>query len=165
MTARGYELDEGLRTLKERLRKLELAVARNRPATGSNFDNTGSGSSSDNTQDALDELFALIAAGEPFATPAIVLGEAAAAGVATTVIRSDATVAAFDATVPVTQAFSDAAATGSVAFAARRDHRHGMPAASGVGAILITDTPAGTPLVFADLLQNEEGTDLLYADP
>ena len=63
-----------------------------------------------------------------FATPAIVLGTAAAAGVAGTVIRSDATVVAFDATVPVTQAFGDAAATGDAAVAARRNHRHGMPA-------------------------------------
>ena len=35
----------------------------------------------------------------------------------------------FDATVPVTQAFSDAAATGAATVAARRDHVHGMPAA------------------------------------
>jgi hypothetical protein len=63
-----------------------------------------------------------------FATPSIALSTAAAAGAATTVIRSDSTIAAFDATVPVTQAFSDAAATGSAAFAARRDHKHGMPA-------------------------------------
>lgn len=67
-----------------------------------------------------------------FATPAIALGTAAAAGVATTVIRSDATIVAFDATVPVTQNFSDAAATGSAAVAARRDHVHGMPAAPSV---------------------------------
>ena len=65
-----------------------------------------------------------------FATPAIVLGTAAAAGVATTPIRSDGTIAAFDATAPVTQAFADVAATGSVAFAARRDHKHGMPAST-----------------------------------
>jgi hypothetical protein len=65
--------------------------------------------------------------GAAFATPAIVLGSSAAAGAATTVIRSDATIAAFDATVPVTQAFGDSAATGSAAFAARRDHVHGMP--------------------------------------
>jgi hypothetical protein len=67
--------------------------------------------------------------GVTFATPAIVLGTAAAAGAATTVIRSDSTIVAFDATVPTTQAFGDAAATGSAAFAARRDHLHGMPAA------------------------------------
>jgi hypothetical protein len=32
------------------------------------------------------------------------------------------------------------------------------------GEILISDTPAGTPLVFADLLQNEAQDDLLYSD-
>lgn len=72
----------------------------------------------------------LVGAGIPsFATPSIALGTAAAAGAASTVIRSDSTIAAFDSTVPTTQAFGDAAATGSAAFAARRDHRHGMPAA------------------------------------
>jgi hypothetical protein len=40
-----------------------------------------------------------------------------------------------------------------------------MPNASGgIGEILISDTPS-TPLVFADLLQNEDQDDLLYADP
>ena len=41
------------------------------------------------------------------------------------------------------------------------------PAASAnaVGPILIADTPAGSPLVFADLLQNEAGADLLYEEP
>jgi hypothetical protein len=46
----------------------------------------------------------------------------------------------FDATVPVTQAFGDAAATGAAAVAARRDHKHGMPS---IGVILdrkVTDT-------------------------
>jgi hypothetical protein len=33
-----------------------------------------------------------------------------------------------------------------------------------VGPILVSDTPAGSPLVFADLLQTEAGDDLLYAD-
>jgi hypothetical protein len=37
--------------------------------------------------------------------------------------------ALFDATVPETQAFGDSAATGSAAVAARRDHKHAMPAA------------------------------------
>lgn len=63
-----------------------------------------------------------------FATNTVALGTAAAAGSAATLIRSDATVAAFDATVPTTQAIGDAAATGSIAFAARRDHKHAMPA-------------------------------------
>ncbi len=65
---------------------------------------------------------------EAFATPAIVLGSAVAAGSATTHIRSDGTIAAFDTTAPATQAFSDAAAVGTVAFAARRDHKHAMMA-------------------------------------
>lgn len=37
--------------------------------------------------------------------------------------------ALFDATVPSTQAFGDAASAGSAAVAARRDHKHAMPAA------------------------------------
>ena len=64
---------------------------------------------------------------EAFVAPAIVLGTAAAAGVATTPIRSDATIVAFDATAPVDQASADTAAAGTAAVAARRDHRHGMP--------------------------------------
>ncbi len=144
-----------------------------------------------------------------FATPAVVLGTAAAAGAATTVIRSDSTIVAFDATVPTTQAFGDSAATGSAAVAARRDHKHGEPTAAvttsgltqatgkllgrstastgaieeitvgtgltlsagtlsgsaqGIGPILISDTPS-TPLIFADLIQNEAQDDLVYADP
>lgn len=99
-------------------------------------------------------------------TPALTLGTSNSAGTASMAVRTDATIAAFDATVPVTQAFGDAAATGSAGVAARRDHVHGMPAtpASGVGEILISDTPS-TPLVFGDLLQNEAQDDLIYADP
>jgi len=65
---------------------------------------------------------------EAFTTPAIVLGSAAAAGSATTLIRSDATIAAFDATAPTTSAVADAAAVGTAAFASRRDHTHGREA-------------------------------------
>lgn len=68
--------------------------------------------------------------GGSFATPAIVLGTAAGAGSATTVIRSDATIIAFDTTAPVNQAIADSAATGLQAVAARRDHKHGMPSAA-----------------------------------
>ncbi len=63
-----------------------------------------------------------------FATPSISLGTSAAAGDATTVIRSNSTIAAFDATAPSTQAFGDTASTGEATVAARRDHKHGMPA-------------------------------------
>jgi hypothetical protein len=81
-----------------------------------------------------------------FATPAVVLDSAAAAGAAATLIRSDATIAAFDATVPTTQAFSDAAAVGTAAFAARRDHKHAMPAL-GTGA---TNACAGNDARLSD---------------
>jgi hypothetical protein len=99
-----------------------------------------------------------------YATPAIVLGTAAAAGAAASVIRSDSTIVAFDATVPTTIAFSDAAATGSAAIAARRDHRHGAPAnPGGFGPLLIADTHS-TPIVFGDVILNEAQDDFLYAD-
>ncbi len=62
-------------------------------------------------------------------TPALTLGTTNATGAAATPIATDATIAAFDATAPVTQAYGDAAATGAAGVAARRDHKHGMPAA------------------------------------
>ena len=68
--------------------------------------------------------------GSTFATPSIALGTAAAAGAASTVIRSDATIVAFDTTAPVNQAIADSAATGAAAVASRRDHKHGMPSAA-----------------------------------
>ena len=40
------------------------------------------------------------------------------------------------------------------------DHQH----TTAVGELLISDTPAGTPLVFSDVLQNEDQDDLLYED-
>lgn len=67
-----------------------------------------------------------------FGAPAIVLGTAAANGSIDEVIRRDATIVAFDASLPTTQAFGDAAATGSVAKAAHRDHKHAMPSASAI---------------------------------
>lgn len=79
---------------------------------------------------------------ESFATNAVVLGTAAAAGAATTPMRSNDTIAAFDATAPVTQAFGDAAAVGAIAFAARRDHKHGMPALPTPPAIVRTTSVA-----------------------
>ena len=63
--------------------------------------------------------------GTTFATPGLTLGTANSEGAASTVIRSDATVAAFDATVPTTMTYGAAAAAGSAAVAARRDHTHG----------------------------------------
>jgi hypothetical protein len=100
-----------------------------------------------------------------YATPAIVLGSSAAAGAASTVIRSDSTIAAFDATVPVTQAFGDTAATGSAAKAARRDHVHGMPAAPTSGQHILLADGHATPFSFTDLLQMDDGSDFMWSDP
>jgi hypothetical protein len=69
-----------------------------------------------------------------FATGSISLGTTASAGVATTLIRSDATIAAFDATVPTTIAVGASASAGAAAVAARRDHTHGMAAFGSVTA-------------------------------
>lgn len=69
-----------------------------------------------------------IGAASTFAVPAFTFGTTAAAGSATTAVRSDAQVALFDTGAPVTQALGDTAAAGAGAFAARRDHKHGMPA-------------------------------------
>lgn len=74
------------------------------------------------------------AASVVYGTPALVLGTVAAAGSTDEAIRRDSTIIAFDATVPVTQAFGDSAATGSAAVAARRDHKHAMPANPFTGA-------------------------------
>lgn len=68
-------------------------------------------------------------------TPALTFGTSAAAGSSGTFINSDATLPIFDATVPSTQAFSDAAAAGAAGVAARRDHKHGMPASPGGGSL------------------------------
>lgn len=59
-----------------------------------------------------------------FATPSIALGATAAAGAAGTVIRSDATIDAFDTTDPAATTPGNAAVVGTVDFAARRDHVH-----------------------------------------
>ncbi len=63
--------------------------------------------------------------GATYAAPALTLGTANAAGAASTGIRSDASIAIFDATAPTASAVGDAAAVGAAAIAARRDHVHG----------------------------------------
>ncbi len=98
-------------------------------------------------------------AGSAFATPAVALGSAAAAGAAGTVIRSDSTIAAFDTTAPTTQAFGDSAAVGTAAFAARRDHKHAMPATP-VTSIAKTGSSALTGAV---TLSAGSGVDLTQA--
>jgi len=71
-------------------------------------------------------------------TPAVVLSSTAAAGNATTYLRTNDQIIAFDATAPTTQAFSDAAAAGSAAVAARRDHKHAWPALGTTAAAIGT---------------------------
>jgi hypothetical protein len=65
-----------------------------------------------------------------YGTPALTFSTANAAGVASTVMRTDATLAIFDATVPTTIQPDDAAAAGSAGVAARRDHTHAIVAAA-----------------------------------
>lgn len=80
-------------------------------------------------------------------TPALTLGTSDAGGAASTFVRTDATVAVFDATVPTTQAFGDAAATGSATVTARRDHKHAMPADPTGLPLALTGATAATRYV------------------
>jgi hypothetical protein len=74
-----------------------------------------------------------------FGTPALTLSTSNGAGVATSAIRTDATILAFDATAP---AAVGTAATGAAAVAARRDHVHGAgggtPVTQAVGDVAAT---------------------------
>ncbi len=74
--------------------------------------------------------WAVVGAGASGGTPALTLGTANTAGVATTFIRDDDTILAFDATAPSTQAFGDAAVVGTATVAAHRDHKHAMMSGS-----------------------------------
>jgi len=61
-----------------------------------------------------------------YAAPSFTLTTANAAGAAATLVRSDASIAIFDANVPGTIECDDAAGVGVAAFAARRDHQHAI---------------------------------------
>lgn len=77
-----------------------------------------------------------------FGTPAIVLGTAAAAGAASTAIRTDATIVAFDATTPAALTLGGSGAVGAAAVAARRDHGHAV-----TGALdALSDVTAPSPV-------------------
>jgi hypothetical protein len=80
---------------------------------------------------------------EAFATPSLTLGTANAAGSAATLLRSDATILVFDATSPSTQAIGDSAVVGVATTAARRDHKHAMPAFATPALTLSTSNSAG----------------------
>lgn len=84
-----------------------------------------------------------------YGTPGLTFSTANAAGAANTVMRTDATLALFDVTVPTTIQCDDAAATGAAGVAARRDHAHGIVCAV-VGNIAPDDAAAeGTATSFA----------------
>ena len=83
-----------------------------------------------------------VGASTSFGTPAIVLGTAAAAGVATTAVRTDATIVAFDATTPAALTLGGSGAVGAAAVAARRDHGHAV-----TGALdALSDVTAPSPV-------------------
>jgi len=65
---------------------------------------------------------------EAFATPALTLGTANSAGAATTLLRSDATILAFDATTPASLAIDGANTIGMTTIATHQDHAHAIPA-------------------------------------
>jgi len=68
------------------------------------------------------------------AAPSLAFGTAAAEGSGNDLVRADATLALFDATVPSTLSSSSVAATGSAGKAPRRDHVHGITAYSDMSA-------------------------------
>jgi len=85
-----------------------------------------------------------------YAAPGLTLGTSNVEGAAETVIRTDATVLVFDATVPNTIQCDDAAAAGAAGVAARRDHEHGIVcAAPGTNLSVSTSNAEGSSTSFA----------------
>lgn len=83
-----------------------------------------------------------IGAAVSFGTPNLGLSTSNAAGSASTAIRTDATIAVFDATTPATSPLGGAGSTGSAGVAARRDHVHPI-----TGALdALSDVTAPTPV-------------------
>lgn len=78
-------------------------------------------------------------------------------------------------TVESETTFGISPAVGTDTEYARQDHTHGTPTAPAAvtgsdltalgarGELVITSVPAGSPLVFADIVQDSEGVSLLYA--
>jgi hypothetical protein len=81
-----------------------------------------------------------VGAATTFGTPALTLGTANAAGAATTAIRTDATILAFDATTPASSPLGGAGSVGAAAVAARRDHVH--PITGALDALSDVTAPA-----------------------
>ncbi len=64
--------------------------------------------------------------------------------------------------IPKVEASTGAAGGGNLA--SKSDHVHPAYNPTARGEILISDTPS-TPLVFADMLQDDAQADFMYADP
>lgn len=90
------------------------------------------------------------------AAPALVFSTTNTDGVASSYLRSDATVAIFDATSPSSQAFGDAAVVGVAAVAARRDHKHAMMAAPAGGTPGLTLGTANSAGVASTFLRDDD---------
>ncbi len=96
-----------------------------------------------------------------FGTPNLTLGTTNVLGTSSVGIATNSTIAAFDSTAPVTQDYGDAAAVGAATVAARRDHKHGMPATPAVvlrprykSAVLLLEPTAYWRLGEADYYYN-----------
>lgn len=83
-----------------------------------------------------------IGGGASFGTPALTLSTANAAGAASTAIRTDATILAFDVTTPAASPLGGAGAVGAAAVAARRDHVHAVTGALDALSDVTAPTPA-----------------------
>jgi hypothetical protein len=119
-------------TALQGLRLPQIGATPASPASGEGFIGW------DQTNDTL-EIYdgaAWVSITPAYGTPALTLSTTNDEGTAASAIRTDATIALFDATDPSTQAFGDSAATGSAAIAARRDHKHGMPTISNVWTLV-----------------------------
>jgi len=81
-----------------------------------------------------------------FGTPDLTLTTANAAGTAgvKTTIRTDASVLAYDATLPDAIAYGQSGSVGSAATAARRDHSHAMAASTAVAAATVAEMVAAS---------------------
>lgn len=120
-------------------------------STQAHGDSAAAGSAS--TASKGDHKHAMPAAGAPtYEVPGLSLGTSNVEGTGNS-IRSGATILAFDATDPSTQAHGDAATAGSATVAARRDHKHAMPASGGPTVI---HKPSDETVNNSATLQNDD---------
>ncbi len=94
-----------------------------------------------------------------YATPAFTLGVTNVEGSADSFIRSDATLAIFDSTVPTTIQPDDTASTGSATVAARRDHTHAIEADTPVAIGTALSEGISTSFARADHVHTLDITD------